>query len=119
MLCNGKCFKGNKKCGLYYEIRMHNILLKKDEIIEKCAFLHMADSYIRIEERLIGIQAAVESSRNETANADNKMSSIVATGFIGMMHAFNKDKTKFENSMKLLSSAGKEVNSGTIPNRIG
>ena len=100
MFCKGKC----DKCGLRYEIRMHNVILNKDEIVSKCAFHHMADSYIRLEERLIGIQAAVESSRNETTNADNKMSSIVATGFVGMMHAFNEDKEKFRNTLKLLST---------------
>ena len=98
MFCKKKC----DKCGLLCEIRMHNTVLNKDEIVKKCAFLHMADSYIRIEERLIGIQAAIESSRNEKANADNKVSSIVATGFIGMMHAFNEDKEKFKNALKLI-----------------
>ena len=98
MFCKSKC----DKCGLSYEIRMHNTMTNKDEIVKKCAFLHMADSYIRIEERLIGIQAAIESSRNEKANADNKVSSIVATGFIGMMHAFNEDKEKFKNALKLI-----------------
>ena len=100
MFCKGKC----DKCGISYEIRMHNVVTQRDEIIKKCAFHHMADSYIRIEERLIGIQAAMESSRNEKANADNKMSSVVATGFIGMMHAFNEDKEKFRNTLKLLST---------------
>ena len=94
MFCKGKC----DKCGLSYEIRMHNTMTNKDEIVKKCAFLHMADSYIRIEERLIGIQAAIESSRNEKAN----MSSVVATGFVGMMHAFNEDKDKFKNALKLI-----------------
>ena len=98
MFCKKKC----DKCGLSYEIRMHNTVLNKDEMVKKCAFIHMADSYIRIEERLIGIQAALESSRNEKANADNKMSSVVATGFIGMMHAFNEDKEKFKNALKLI-----------------
>ena len=100
MFCKKKC----DKCGLSYEIRMHNTVLNKDEMVKKCAFLHMADSYIRIEERLIGIQAAIESSRNEKANMDNKMSSIVATGFVGMMHAVNEDKEKFRNTLKLLST---------------
>ena len=98
MFCKNKC----DKCGLLLEIRMHNILLNKDEIVKKCAFLHMADSYIRIEERLIGIQAAVESSRNEKADADNRMSSVVATGFVGMMHAFNEDKDKFKDAIRLI-----------------
>jgi len=92
------------KCGLLYEIRMHNTILHKDEIVKKCAFLHMADSYIRIEERLIGIQAAVESSRNEKADADNKMSSILGTGLLGMMHAFNEDKDKFKKTIRLLNN---------------
>ena len=101
MFCKGKC----DKCGISYEIRLHNILLNKEEIVKKCAFHHMADSYIRMEERLIGIQAAIESSRNEKANADNKVSSIVATGFVGMMHAFNEDKEKFKNALKLIEGA--------------
>jgi len=98
MFCKGKC----DKCGISYEIRLHNVILKRDELIKKCAFHHMADSYIRIEERLIGVQAAIESLRNEKADADNKMSSVVATGFIGMMHAFNEDKDKFKNVLKLI-----------------
>jgi len=98
MFCKKKC----DKCGLSYEIRMHNTMTNKDEIVKKCAFLHMADSYIRIEERLIGIQAAIESSRNEKANADNKLSSILGIGLTGMMHAFNEDKEKFKNTLKLI-----------------
>jgi len=98
MFCKGKC----DKCGISYEIRLHNVILNKDEIVKKCAFHHMADSYIRVEERLIGIQAAIESSRNEKANTDNKISSIVAMGFTGMMHAFNEDKEKFKNALKLI-----------------
>lgn len=110
--CKGKC----EKCGLAYEILMLNNLTNKTETVKKCAFHHMADSYIRLEERLIGIQAAIEDSRNEKADADNKLSSILGIGLTGMMHAFNEDKTKFENAMKLL--AGKEVKNVTIPDRI-
>ena len=88
MFCKGKC----DKCGLSYEIRMHNTMTNKDEIVKKCAFLHMADSYIRIEERLIGIQAAVESSRNEKVNGDEKIAQTIANGFLGVMQSVDNKK---------------------------
>jgi len=88
MFCKGKC----DKCNLLYEIRMHNILLKKDEVVKKCAFLHMADSYIRIEERLIGIQASIESSRNEKVSGDEKIAQTIANGFLGVMQSVDNKK---------------------------
>jgi hypothetical protein len=111
MFCKGKC----DKCGLNYTITLHNVLLDKPEEVKRCAFMHMADSYMRLEQSMLQILQGIENSKNEKANADNKMSSVVATGFIGMMHAFNEDQTKFKNTLKLLS---KEGQNGTIPDRI-
>ena len=112
MFCDGKCFKGKKRCGLLYDIKMTNNLTNKDEIVQKCAFLHAADSQIRTEVSLLRIQKAVESSRNEQANGDHKISTVVATGFMGMLYAFNEDETKFKRSLKLLSNATQSVPEG-------
>ena len=98
MFCRGKC----DECGLQLEIIMQNVMTQKPEQVKKCVFMHMIDSDIRIENALIRIQAAIENSRNEKANT----SSIVAMGFVGMMHAVNEDKTKFQNVLKILSKEG-------------
>ena len=111
MFCRGKC----DECGLQLEIIMQNVMTQKPEQVKKCVFMHMIDSDIRIEQALIRIQAGIASSKSEKANADHKMSSIVATGFVGMMHAVNEDKTKFQNVLKILS---KEGQNDTIPDRI-
>jgi hypothetical protein len=102
MFCDGKCIKGRKKCGLLYTLTFEETLTGKIENIEKCAFHFIIDSLVRIEKGDIRLQAAIESSRNENANADHKMSSIVATGFMGMLHAFNEDPDKFKNSLNIL-----------------
>ena len=104
MFCDGICENKKKKCGLLYSVFMENTMTGQVEEVKKCAFLHMADSFQRLERGNINIQAAVESSRNEVANADNKMSSIIATGFIGMLHAFNENPEKFKKSLKILNS---------------
>ena len=104
MFCDGVCEKGKKKCGLFYSIFMENTISKKVEEVKKCVFLHMADSFMRLEHGDIRIQAAIESSRNERANADKKMSSVVATGFIGMLHAFDENPDKFKRSLNVLNS---------------
>ena len=103
MFCDGRCEKGKKRCGLLYGIIMEETITGKVEEFEKCAFHHIIDSLVRLEKGDIRLQAAIESSRNENANADHKMSSIVATGFVGMLHAFNDDPDKFKNSLKLLN----------------
>ena len=104
MFCDGQCKKDNKICGLFYGIILQNNITGSIENIEKCAFHHIADSFMRLEQGNIKLQAAVESSRNEQANSDHKMSSIVATGFIGMLHAFNENPEKFKKSLKILNS---------------
>lgn len=105
MFCKNNCESKRGRCGLYYEIRLHNTITNKDELIKKCAFLHMADSFMRLETSLLRIQSSIETSAHEEANADHKLSNIVATGFLGMMHAFNEDHEKFEKTLKLISTA--------------
>ena len=112
MFCDGICKKKNKKCGLLYEVIMeHNSPdgSKKIETVEKCVFHHILDSMNRQETGQIRIQQAVEDSRNEKANSDHKISSVVATGFMGMLHAFNEDAVKFKRSLKLLSRATQSI----------
>ena len=104
MFCDGQCIKGKKTCGLLYSVFMENVMTKQVEEVKKCAFLHMADSFARLEGGNVRLQAAVESSRNEQANADHKSSSIMATGFVGMLHAMNENPEKFEKALKLLNA---------------
>jgi len=104
MFCDGKCEKGKKRCGLLYGIILEETVTGKVEEVQKCAFHHMADSFMRLEGGNIKLQAAVESSRNEKANGDNKLSSVVATGFIGMLHAMNENPEKFNRSLKILGN---------------
>ena len=113
MFCNGECetIKDNKqlKCGLLFEVIMENKLEGKVETVKGCVFHHIMNSLARQEQGQIRIQASVESGRNQKANDDNKMSTIVGIGMTGMMHALADDKEKFENALKLLASANEQL----------
>ena len=90
MFCDGKCIKGKKKCGLLYEVIMEHIGPtgeKSVETIEKCAFHHILDSIVRQETGQIRIQKAVEENRNEKADGDEKISQVIAKGFLGVMQS--------------------------------
>ena len=65
MFCDGKCKKGNKKCGLLTEIIMEN---KKDGTVkneEMCVQQARLHSSLRVEGLLEGLHAAQNSTRNE------------------------------------------------------
>jgi len=109
MFCEGKCKIKNdegfeKRCPHFYTIiRQENMSGNKVEI-EKCVVGHLLDYAERIELALIRIQAAVEDSRNEGASNEVRNGNIIATGFIGMMHAFNEDSEKFEKCLSLMQN---------------
>jgi uncharacterized protein YjcR len=105
MFCNGKC----EKCRLNYSKMMENVVTNKVEEVKQCVFLHLMESQIRIELALIRIQKTMEGSRNQKANDDHKASTIVATGFLGLMHAFREDETKFKNILSLLESVNQPL----------
>jgi len=90
MFCDGKCFKGKKKCGLLCEIIMERVGptgQKTVEAIEKCVFHHILDSIVRQEKGQIRMQKAIESSRNEKADGDEKIAQMIAKGFLGVMQS--------------------------------
>ena len=112
MFCTGECKKieNNKevRCGLLYDIIMENVGpggKKTHENVQRCAFILMMESLARQEHGQIRIQAAVEDLRNEEAINETRTGSIVATGLMGMMHAVNDDKEKFEKCFAMLRSA--------------
>lgn len=113
MFCNGECetIKDNKqlKCGLLFEVIMENKLEGKVETVKGCVFHHIMNSLARQEQGQVRIQASVESSRNQKAEDDNKLSTIVGIGLTGMMHAMVDDKEKFKKALEILGSANKQL----------
>lgn len=112
MLCDGVCKKieNNKEiiCGQYCEVIMERVGPnggKNIETVRNCRFHFMLDALHRLEQGHIRIQASVEESRNQKANDDHKASTVLATGFMGLLHAFKEDEDKFKRSMALLSKA--------------
>ena len=97
MFCDGKCSKGKKKCGLLYEIIMEHIGPtgeKSVETIEKCVFHHIFDSMARQETGQVRIQKSIEESRNEKADGDEKISQVIAKGFLGVMQSVENKRIK-------------------------
>ena len=93
MFCDGKCRKGNKKCGLLTEIIMEN---KKDGTVkneEMCVLQATLHSSLRIEGQMDGLHAAENSTRNETASGLDKIKNVIGTGMAGMIRVVN-DRTE-------------------------
>ena len=112
MFCNGICEKKGKRCGLLYDIIMEHAGptgQRSVETITQCVLKHIVDSLVRQEQGQVRVQAAVESSRNQKANDDNKSSHIMATGFMGLIHAVNKDNVEFGKAMELLGTMSKPL----------
>ena len=92
MFCDGKCKKGNKKCGLLTEVIIEN---KKDGTVqneEMCVFQATLHSCLRKEGQLDGLHAAENSTRNEVAIGFEKIKNIVGTGMIGMIKSVDQRK---------------------------
>lgn len=112
MFCNGKCKKieNNEEitCGLLYEVIMERVGPNGNnnmETVRQCVFKFMIDSVHRLEQGNIRIQSAIENARNQKADDDHRSSTVTATGFMGLLHAFNKDQDKFMGALKLLNDA--------------
>ena len=92
MFCDGKCNKGNKKCGLLTEVIMEN---KKDGTVkneEVCVFQAILHSNLRSEGQMDGLHAAENSTRNEIAAGLEKIKNVVGTGMIGMLKSVEQRK---------------------------
>jgi hypothetical protein len=90
MFCDGKCKKGNKKCGLLTEIIMEN---QKDGTVkneEMCVLQATLHSSLRVESQLTGLHAAENSTRNEVAANLEKIKKVIGTGLIGMIKSAEK-----------------------------
>jgi hypothetical protein len=81
MFCDGVCEKDGKKCGHYITLTMHDSQTTKTENVDLCRFQAMLDSLFRMEKNHIGIQAAVESQRNEEVKTGKQVATAVDTGF--------------------------------------
>ena len=89
MFCDGKCKKGNKKCGLLTEV----IMEKKDGTVENqemCVFQATLHSALRSEGQRDGLHAAENSTRNETVKGLRKIKDVIGTGMIGALRSAEK-----------------------------
>jgi len=87
MFCDGQCTKGKKTCGMMMELVMENKKSGKVEVQKKCCLHAMVESLHRLEQGDIRLQAAVESSRNESVKMGNKVTQVIAQGFGGLVDA--------------------------------
>ena len=103
MFCNGKCKKGNKRCGMLLDVSMKNEMTQQSKIIEQCAVIGIFESMVRQEQGQIRIQAAVESGRNESAKWMRNQNETLATGFLGILYA-TQDDEEAARKMKYLAN---------------
>jgi hypothetical protein len=102
MFCNGKCKKGNNRCGLLLDVFMKNDMTGSEKILEKCAIIGVFESMVRQEQGQIRIQSAVESSRNEGAKWMRNQNETLATGFLGLIYATQEDE-EAQKKIKVLA----------------
>ena len=96
MFCDGKCTKGKKTCGLLMELVMENKKSGKVEVQKKCCLHAMVESLHRLEQGDVRIQAAVESSRNESVKMGTAVNQTIAEGFIGLINTAKDSKKLLE-----------------------
>ena len=109
MFCDGKCKieketeEGTivKRCGLFRELIMSNELTGEKKPIEMCVFDAMVNSLHRQEQGQVRMQAAVESSRNETVDSSLNTQKIIAEGFLGLIHEAENHRKLGELSNKI------------------
>jgi hypothetical protein len=92
MFCDGKCQKGNKKCGLLVEEILENTKTNEIKHETKCVFNGIHASSLRVEGLLNGLHAAENSTRNETAEGLDKIKDVIGTGMIGMIKSVEQRK---------------------------
>lgn len=81
MFCDGECEKDGKKCGQLTTLTLENKQKGEINTVTLCRFQAMLDSLLRMERNDIGIQAAIESQRNEEVKTGEKISKTMDTGF--------------------------------------
>jgi len=69
---------------------------------ERCVFGAILDSVNAQRHRFVGVQKAIEESRNEKANSDHKTAHTIAVGMLGLIHAVTENE-KAEKSIRNLS----------------
>ena len=80
-LCDGECKKDGKKCGQLITLTLENKQKGEINTVELCRFQAILDSLLRMERNDIGIQAAIESQRNEEVKSRDKVAQVMETGF--------------------------------------
>jgi len=90
MFCDGKCKTKRKQCGLYITETLQEAVSGKVKNEEKCLFVAIYGSSIRIEQKLGGLHAAENSSRNEAVAQSQELKEVVTAGFVGLIREARK-----------------------------
>ena len=93
MFCDGKCKKGNKRCGLLIDITLENRKTGDVRTEEQCTFTAMYASLSRLETKQDGLHSAMNSTRNETV-------AILSKGFMTMIGQAQKYNELLERDLE-------------------
>jgi hypothetical protein len=119
MFCNGKCKKGNKRCGLLLDVIMKNDMTGANKVIEQCAIIGVFESMVRQEQGQIRIQAAVESGRNENVKCLQSQDKTLATGFLGLLkYAQERDDEAMEHYKMIEEQAEEHIEAEIIEGEV-
>jgi len=118
MFCDGKCEKGRKRCGMLLDVFMKNDVTGAEKVIQKCAVIGIFESMTRQEQGQIRIQAAVESSRNESVRWMRNQNETLATGFLGLIYATQDDEEAQRKIKYLANTRAKMIAADTIDGEI-
>jgi hypothetical protein len=93
MFCDGICKTEEAICGLLHQ--MYQADPKGNKIpgteYDRCGIGAILDALVRVEGRLVGVQAATESSRNQANRDAMEASKVMAQGWLGMMFAVQEN----------------------------
>jgi len=101
--CNGKCKTLKERCGLLQEMAHFNVdgIKVTGSEYDRCIFGAILDAMNVQQQRIVGVQKAVEESRNEKANSDYKTAHTVAVGMLGLIHAVTENEKSLGNIKRL------------------
>lgn len=109
MFCDGRCVVSKEtpegtvtnRCGLFVVEHLVNDRQEHKDV-ERCIFIGIRNSLANLNQRSIGIQAAVESERNEEVKSSLRVNQTLAQGMLGLIYAMGDDekKTKVVNMLK-------------------
>lgn len=103
MFCDGVCEKDGKKCGQLTTLTMEDKQTGKVNNVTLCRFQAILDSLLRMERNDIGIQAAIESQRNEEVKTGEKIAQAMDTGFRRVAQATKDSITQLKPEKKKVS----------------